>query len=281
MTVARLPRVIAGALALFAVSTFAPHPAGAHFFLKSPAAWRDQDSLGNPQKLGPCGDDGAAAMTNMVTAYQPGDKVIIQLDEEIFHPGHYRVALSVDDRSQLPPEPKVTPGANTPCGTADVMNPPVFPVLADGVLDHTQAFNGTQQIEITLPNNITCSKCTIQVLEFMSQHPLNNPGGCFYHHCADISIGMGAGGAGGGAATTTGSGATVASSTSTGATTGTTTGAGTGAGGEEATGSFPSNPDGSTTSGCGCSTPAGAPSAFGLLTLVALAALGRKKQKIA
>ena len=26
------------------------------------------------------------------------------------------------------------------------------------------------------------------LIEFMSDHPLNNPGGCFYHHCADISI---------------------------------------------------------------------------------------------
>src|SRR5438552_1203812 len=90
----RLPRWLAGALALLAVSTFAPHPAGAHFFLKDPAAWRMQDSLGSPQKLGPCGDDGAAATTGAITAYQPGDKVVIQLDEMIFHPGHYRVALS-------------------------------------------------------------------------------------------------------------------------------------------------------------------------------------------
>jgi hypothetical protein len=42
---------------------------------------------------------------------------------------------------------------------------------------------------VTLPPNVTCSHCTLQVIEFMSDHGLNNPGGCFYHHCADISVG--------------------------------------------------------------------------------------------
>jgi hypothetical protein len=48
-------------------------------------------------------------------------------------------------------------------------------------------------VHVTLPSNVTCEKCTLQVIEFMSDHPLNNPGGCFYHHCADIAIGVDAG----------------------------------------------------------------------------------------
>jgi MYXO-CTERM domain-containing protein len=36
---------------------------------------------------------------------------------------------------------------------------------------------------------MTCaSNCVLQVAEFMSDHGLNNPGGCFYHHCANITI---------------------------------------------------------------------------------------------
>jgi hypothetical protein len=31
---------------------------------------------------------------------------------------------------------------------------------------------------------VTCDHCTLQVIEFMSQHGAP----CFYHHCADISI---------------------------------------------------------------------------------------------
>src|SRR5262249_59307064 len=94
-----------------------------------------QDDQVNPQKLGPCGDEGTAASTGIVTAFAPGDTVTITIDETIFHPGHYRVALAVADRSELPDEPPVTPG-ETPCGSVPVAVPPAFPVLADGALEH-------------------------------------------------------------------------------------------------------------------------------------------------
>lgn len=181
------PRFVAAA-SLLAIVALAPGDAAAHFTLMEPASWRNQDLLGNPQKLGPCGDDGSAATTGAVTAFQTGATIQITIDETIFHPGWYRVALSVNDRSELPDEPIVTPDAISPCGTTTIMDPPVFPVLADGVLMHTSAFSGPQTIEVTLPTGMTCDHCTLQVIEFMQQHPLNNPGGCFYHHCADISI---------------------------------------------------------------------------------------------
>jgi len=156
----------------------------AHFALRSPASWRVQDALGSPQKVGPCGDEGAAPTTGVVTAFSPGETITITLDETIFHPGHYRVALAVDDRDELPAEPPVTPGA-TACGSVPIMSPPMFPVLADGMLEHTTPFSGTRSIQVTLPSDVTCAHCTLQVLEFMSSHPVP----CFYHHCADISIG--------------------------------------------------------------------------------------------
>src|SRR5262249_52926683 len=106
------------------------------------------------------------------------------IDEVVMHPGHYRVALAVNDRSELPPEPVVTPTAGDPCASVAIENPPIFPVLADNVLSHTQAFGAPKTFAVTLPANITCSKCTLQVLEFMSSHGAP----CFYHHCADISI---------------------------------------------------------------------------------------------
>jgi MYXO-CTERM domain-containing protein len=164
--------------------------AEAHFVLESPPTWMTQDSLGLPEKLGPCGDeyDGtdAAVPTGTVTAVREGQKIKVTINEVIFHPGHYRISLA-KTRSELPVEPVVTVGT-TPCGSAAVMDPPVFPVLADGVFTHTTAFTSPQTIEITLPAGLTCPKCTLQVIEFMAQHALNNPGGCFYHHCADLSI---------------------------------------------------------------------------------------------
>jgi hypothetical protein len=161
----------------------APRPASAHFVLRSPASWRVLDDLGNPQKTGPCGDEGTAAASGVVTTFAPGDTVTITLDEAIFHPGHYRVALAVADRSELPDEPPVTPG-ETACGSVPVAMPPAFPVLADGALEHTAPFSGPRFIQVTLPADVTCTHCTLQVLEFMSDHAAP----CFYHHCADISI---------------------------------------------------------------------------------------------
>lgn len=159
----------------------------AHFVLVAPESWRTQNALGLPEKLGPCGDESGGTDTGIVTAFQTGQTITVTIDEKIFHPGHYRIALAVNDRSELPPEPPVTAGS-TPCGSVPIENPPVFPVLADGVFQHTSPFTAPRSIQITLPDNVTCAHCTLQVIEFMSNHALNNPGGCFYHHCADISI---------------------------------------------------------------------------------------------
>lgn len=165
----------------------------AHFKLQAPPSWMSQDSLGSPQKLGPCGDedDGTSLATpsGIVTAYQVGDTITVTIQETIFHPGHYRIALAVNDRSELPAEPAVDAGGGYPCGTAVIEDPPVFPVLADNVFPHTAPFSGPQTTTVKLPPNVTCSKCTLQIIEFMSDHQLNNPGGCFYHHCADLSVG--------------------------------------------------------------------------------------------
>ncbi len=168
----------------------------AHFQLQAPPSWMSQDSLGSPQKLGPCGDedDGTTLATpsGIVTAYQVGDTITVTINELIFHPGHYRIALSVNDRSELPPEPLVDAGGGYPCGSAVIEDPPVFPVLADNVFPHTAPFSGPQTTTVKLPPNVTCSHCTLQVIEFMSDHGLNVPGGCFYHHCADLSVGVAA-----------------------------------------------------------------------------------------
>ncbi len=167
-------------------STLVPGTAAAHFYLEGPASWAEQDTLGNPQKLGPCGNDGAVP-TGEITAFQTGETITITIRETIFHPGHYRVALSVNDRSELPEPPPVTAGT-TPCGSAPIDDSPTFPVLADGVLLHTAPFSGPQSFEVTLPPGVTCERCTLQVIEFMSNHGLNDPGGCYYSHCADLAI---------------------------------------------------------------------------------------------
>ena len=171
------------------IGLLVPAAARAHFVLMTPQSWAAQDSLGGPQKSAPCGqaDPTAAAVpTNIVGTFHPGDTVTITVNETVFHPGHYRVSLA-PTQDELPPDPVVTAGT-TACGSAVIEDPPVLPVLADGMLAHTAAFTGPQTFTVTLPANMPCTKCTLQIEQFMSNHGLNNPGGCFYHHCADISI---------------------------------------------------------------------------------------------
>lgn len=180
------PSRIAASAALFLSAA----PARAHFSIQQPASWAEQDRLGNPQKSEPCGqaDPGKTAQpTGAVTTYRPGQMITIELTETIFHPGHYRVSIA-QDMNSLPPDPPVTAGS-TPCGSTTINDNPTLPLLADGLLVHSSPFSSQQQtVQVQLPRDFTCDKCTLQITQFMSNHAINNPGGCFYHHCATVTI---------------------------------------------------------------------------------------------
>ncbi len=143
-----------------------------------------QNELGDPQKEPACGDPGDATLTGEVTAYTAGDTVTVTIEEMIFHPGHYRVALALNDVSELPPAPEVTPTAQDQCASTVIQDPPVFPILADGMLAHEGQFEGPQSFEVKLPDDVSCENCTLQIIEYMSSHGAP----CFYYHCATISI---------------------------------------------------------------------------------------------
>jgi hypothetical protein len=193
-------------IASFAVGiALLPIAAHAHFVLEAPASATMQNAIGDPQKAPPCGGGTA---TGAVTPFQAGETITVTINETIYHPGHYRVVLSTTGEAALPADPPVTPDANSPCGSTVVDATPSLPLLADGMLLHTAAFSpATQSFQVKLPDSVTCTKCTLQVVQFMRDHALNNPGGCFYHHCADISISAASGSAGtGGSAGAGGSG---------------------------------------------------------------------------
>lgn len=160
-----------------------PATASAHFHLDKPDAEFVQNSLGDPQKTGPCGPVGEGGTpTGKVTTFKSGTTMTVSITETVTHPGHYRVSLAQDE-SGLPAEPIVTPGA-TQCGSAPIDMNPSLPVLADGVFKHTSAFSGPQTVEVPLPAGMTCTNCVVQVLEFMSSHGAP----CYYHHCAIVNV---------------------------------------------------------------------------------------------
>ena len=172
-----------GGLAIGAAA-LTTNDAEAHFRLEAPAVMTEQNDLGDPQKAYPCGDNGSAVFTGDVTAYTAGETITITIDETIYHPGHYRVSLAPNDPSELPPDPAVTPSPTDACAMTEIMNPPVYPVLADGMLPHASPFEGEQSFEVTLPADVSCDNCTLQVVQYMSSHAAP----CFYYHCANISI---------------------------------------------------------------------------------------------
>jgi hypothetical protein len=160
-------------------------PAIAHFKLVSPAASFEQDTYGSPQKSAPCGQadpNDPAVPTNAVTQLMTGQMISIEIDETIYHPGHYRVSLA-ETMAALPADPPVTTGA-TACGSTAINPSPTMPLLADGLLVHTSRFQTNQTMQVQLPAGYKCTNCVLQVTEFMSSHAAP----CYYHHCAVVTI---------------------------------------------------------------------------------------------
>jgi hypothetical protein len=173
------------------LAVLAPYGA-AHFRLLEPPGWLEESNLGDPQKKAPCGGTSAdpGKPTGAITEAKGGEKLHIKLRETVFHPGFYRVALAVNSRDELPPDPvaKTEPGANGPKSvSASIQYPPAPPILADGLFPHTAKFDKEVETDVDLPN-INCAHCTLQIIEFMASHGLNKDGDYSYHHCAALKI---------------------------------------------------------------------------------------------
>ena len=131
------------------------------------------------------------ATTGVVTAVPGGELLKIKVKETIYHPGHFRVALAVLDRSELPADPEDMT-RDTPHGPMSVsgkVDPnPKPPVIMDGIFDH-HVFVAHKEFEteVHIPN-INCDHCTLQVIQFMEEHPVNKDGRFTYHHCADLKV---------------------------------------------------------------------------------------------
>ena len=63
----RTRRALGRALLIGAVCMLGPALARAHFILVTPDSWMSQDSLGLPEKLRPCGDEGGGTPTGKVS----------------------------------------------------------------------------------------------------------------------------------------------------------------------------------------------------------------------
>lgn len=198
-----LARVLAAA-ALGSCAWLSVADAQAHITLTNPPSWVVENATGDPQKTGPCGGNGTT--TGVVTDYQAGETITVRWRETIPHPGHFRISLAENRRDFV--DPVVTSDGNQISISAEIMDPPVAPVLKDNVSPRASVSGAGTEFseEITLPDE-PCEKCTLQVIQFMAEHAP----GYFYYHCADIRIlaadGAGSGGSGAGGSASTGAGA--------------------------------------------------------------------------
>lgn len=165
--------------------------AQAHFLLEAPASWIEQDEMGDPQKLAPCGGtlaDGGTR-TGVVTDVQGGSMTPLAIIETVYHPGHYRVALA-RRMNLLPADPPAVMQTteNGPRSDYAAIDPtPRPPLLMDGLWQNHERRTGLLETEIRIPN-IDCEGCVLQIIQFMEAHPGVREGGFSYHHCALLNI---------------------------------------------------------------------------------------------
>ena len=180
---------------LVAVLVVVTQSTSARFRLLEPTSWLIENNRGDPQKSGPCGGSNTdwGKPSYAVSKLTGEQKLHIKVQETVYHPGHYRVALAVNSATELPPDPVVTTrdterGAQSVSAT--IQDPVAIPVLADGLFVHSTRPTGQLppwDADVQLPN-INCKRCIIQVVQFMAEHAFNNPGGYTYHHCAEVQI---------------------------------------------------------------------------------------------
>jgi MYXO-CTERM domain-containing protein len=234
--------IAASALTLSAVSS-------AHIRLDSPPPrYLDGES---GQKTAHCG--GGTMPSGVVTEWMVGEEVTISWTETINHSGHYRIAID-------------------PTGTDNFKNPD--PVGSKTVVGNTIGFiddtsavtNNVVDFTFIVPD-YPCESCTLQLLQYMA-----GAASPFYYFCADVKIVSNSG------STTT-------------ATTGSGSGAGVGGGGQGGEGAGGEDETSSTSAGTpqypnfarestGCSVggPTSRFSGLGGLTLLAAAALLRRRR---
>ena len=182
------PWVLTSVSLALGLASMASH---AHFYLDFPASWIEQDDRGDPQKMAPCGGTlaDAGTRTGVVTELQGGAMTRLAINETIYHPGHYRVALA--RRVNWLPDDPVAVMKETENGPRSDYAPidpdPAPPVLVDGLWQNQVRRTGPIETEIRIPN-IDCEDCFLQVVQFMEEHPGFREGGFTYHHCAVVNI---------------------------------------------------------------------------------------------
>jgi len=176
--------LVAAALSLVPVGV-----ANAHIHLTQPLSRTDMTT--GDQKEQYCGVLNQVRNPARVTTYKPGEMVMVTWMETINHTGWFRIAFQPNgDVFGIPPP------ANGPAGDGTASNYPTEDrtgmvdaangsiVLADRIAD------GTLQTMIQMPM-MECNNCTLQFIQVMTDKPLYTDDAAsddIYFNCADITL---------------------------------------------------------------------------------------------
>ncbi len=125
------------------------------------------------QKVGPCGLANDPKPDSAVAVFEPGQTITVRWTETINHPGHFRISFDPDGQDDFV----------DPASFDDFNSAPS--VLLDNIAD--TASGGISEVEVTLPD-VTCERCTLQVIQVMTDKPPYGDGNDLYYQCADIAL---------------------------------------------------------------------------------------------
>jgi Lytic polysaccharide mono-oxygenase, cellulose-degrading len=131
-----------------------------------------------PLKDGPCGKESGDARGDNVVTFAPGETITVRWKETVDHPSHYRISFDDDGTDDF-----VDPATPDEFYSNDT-------VLLDDIPDEPDL---VYAVEVTLPD-ITCSNCTLQLIQVMYDKPPYVPGtNDLYYQCADLELVEGGG----------------------------------------------------------------------------------------
>jgi hypothetical protein len=154
-------------LALVVGALWVSGSAGAHITLLDPQPRTES------QKVGPCGLANDPKPDAPVAVFEPGQTITVRWTETINHPGHFRISFDPDGQDDFV----------DPASFDDFNSAPS--VLLDNIADTPSG--GVSEVEVTLPT-VTCERCTLQVVQVMTDKPPYGDGNDLYYQCADIAL---------------------------------------------------------------------------------------------
>jgi len=160
---------------VLAAAVTCPRAAQAHVRLVSPVS-----RYGDDMKFDPCGRPGGTRSAN-VTTYAPGETITVVFDELIDHPGFYRIAFDPDGDDDLAP----------PTWNGTDWVPPAGVVILQDLIPDAAAGLTHGEVPVTLPST-PCDRCTLQLIQVMTDKPPFDGGDDFYYQCADLALVAGA-----------------------------------------------------------------------------------------